>query len=170
MKELQTRLINSIFKADLLLFKDRRLNKTLSININSLNQIVSSIKQLIKALHSNRNLPLFLVCQNKQYSILLKRYLGLDDKKNRQIFIISYKVAVTLRIPAVYFLIDCQDSSLLCTKIQQQSNSLIYLIEKKNINKVSKGEYILSLNLTCIKQILFILTLIKKIKINNENI
>ena len=170
MKELQTRLINSIFKADLLLFKDRRLNKTLSINMNSLNQIVSSIKQLIKVMYSNKNLPLFLVCQNKQYSILLKKYLGLDDKKNRQIFIVSYKVAVTLRISAVYFLIDCQDSNLLCTKIQQQSNSLIYLIEKRNINKVAKGEYILGLNLTCIKQILFILTLIKKIKIHNENI
>jgi hypothetical protein len=170
MKQLETKLINSIFKSDLLLFKDYTYNQTIEINISSFNKILSSIKQLTKILESNKKLPLFLVCQNKQYSLLIKRYMVQKKKQTSQVCLISYKSAVTLKIPAIFFLIDCNDSNLLCSKIQQQSNSIIYLIEKKQYNQKTFGEYFLDLNIISIKQILFILSIIKKIKNINANI
>jgi hypothetical protein len=164
MKQLTTNLINSIFKSDLLIFKTILSKQKLHLNIIEFHKIVSSIKQLVKVLDSNKKLPLFIVCQNKQYNILIKKYIIGNLKKDFGIYLLSYKSAVALKMPGVYFIIDCEDSNLLCTKIQQQSHSIIYLIEKSNKNKKYFGEYVLDLNIICIKQIIFILAIIKKIK------
>jgi len=165
MKQFQTNLINSIFKADLLI-SNRKSSKQ-SLDLDSFNKVISSIKQLVKILNYNERLPIFLICQNKQYSTLIKKYI---IARNLNIFLISYKVAVTLKVAAIFFLIDCEDSNLLSSKIQQQSNSIIYLVEKNNKNKKYFGEYIMDLDIICIKQILFILTIIKKVKNTYENI
>jgi len=125
MKQFQTNLINSIFKADLLI-SNRKSSKQ-SLDLDSFNKVISSIKQLVKILNYNERLPIFLICQNKQYSTLIKKYI---IARNLNIFLISYKVAVTLKVAAIFFLIDCEDSNLLSSKIQQQSNSIIYLVEK----------------------------------------
>lgn len=172
MKKLKTTLISSIFKGDLLLSEKKSSKQVVELSIYNFNSIVASLKQLIKILESNKKLPLFLVCQNKQYSILIKKFLteNYSLKETEHIFLITYKTAVTLKLTAIYFLIDCQDSGLLCTKIQQQSNSIIYLVEKSDLKKKHLGEYILNLNIVCIKQIIFILTIIKKAKNINESI
>lgn len=170
MKQLTTNLINSIFKSDLLIFKTILSKQKLYLNIIEFHKIVSSIKQLVKVLDSNKKLPLFVVCQNKQYNILIKKYIIGNLKKDFGIYLLSYKSAVALKMPGVYFIIDCEDSNLLCTKIQQQSHSIIYLIEKSNKNKKYFGEYVLDLNIICIKQIIFILAIIKKIKNIHESL
>ena len=100
--------------------------------------------------------------------MLLKKYLCSNSNKSSNIFLITYKTAVTLKIPAIFFLIDCENSGLLCSKIYQQSNSLVFLIEKTYSNKNYFGEYILDLNIISVKQILFILTIIKQIKNTDE--
>jgi hypothetical protein len=166
MKLLQTKLIKSIFKSDLLIFKQDITNT----NISQFNKIIISIKQLIKIIELNKKLPLFLICQNKQYSMLIKKYLCFNSPKVSNVFLITYKTAVTLKTPAIYLLIDCENSGLFCSKIYQQSNSLIFSIEKTHLNQNYLGEYILDLNIICVKQILFILTIIKKIKSTYENI
>lgn len=166
MKTLQTKLITSIFKSDLLITKQNTTN----FNLSGFNKIIISIKQLIKIIECNKKLPLFLICQNKQYSMLIKRYLYLNSHEASNTFLITYKTAVTLKAPAVYILIDCENSGLLCSKIYQQSNSLVFLIEKTYLNQHSFGEYNLGLNIICVKQILFLLTIIKKIKSTYENI
>jgi len=170
MKQLPTNLINSIFKSDLLIFKNILSKQTLYLNINEFHKLVSSVKQLIKILDSNKKLPLCIVCQNKQYSLLIKKYVTGYFKNSLEVYLISYKAAVALKTPAVYFIIDCEDSNLLCTKIQQQSHSIIYLVEKNHNNKKHFGEYTLDVNIICIKQILFILAIIKKTKSMYENI
>lgn len=170
MKQLTTNLINSIFKSDLLIFKNIVPKQNLDLNIIEFNKIVSSIKQLVKILDDNKRLPLFIVCQNKQYNILIKKYIIGNLKKDLGIYLLSYKSAVALKIPGVYFIIDCENSNLLCTKIQQQSHSIIYLVEKSSKNKKYFGEYLLDLNIICIKQILFIIAIIKKTKNIYENL
>lgn len=166
MKSLQTKLITSIFKSDLLVSQKNKIN----VNSDRLNKIIISIKQLIKIIELNKNLPLFLICQNKQYSTIIKKYLCLGFKKGPSVFLITYKTAVSLKVPAIFFLIDCENSGLLCSKIYQQSNSLIFIVEKTYLNKKYLGEYALDLNIIYIKQILFILTIIKKIKGTHEDI
>lgn len=170
MKSLSAHLINSILKSDLLMFKDVLSHQNLQLNINKFYKLVYSIKQLVKIIESNKNLPLFIVCQNKQYNILIKKYIVGNLTKNLEVFLLSYKSAVSLKISGVYFIIDCDNSVALCAKIQQQSNSIICLVEKNHKNKQYFGEYILDLNIICIKQILFVLTVIKKTKNIYENI
>lgn len=166
MKLLHTKLITSIFKSDLLI---SQLNKV-DMNIDHFNKTIISIKQLIKILELNKNLPLFLICQNKQYSMLIKKYLCLRFKKSPNIFLITYKTAAILKTSGVFFLIDCKNSGMLCSKIYQKSNSLIFIVEKTYLNQKYLGEYSLDLNIIYIKQLLFILTIIIKIKSIYENI
>ena len=170
MKQISTHLISSIFKSDLLVFKDILSNQNLQLNINKFYKLVYSIKQLIKILNFTKKLPLLIICQNKQYNILIKKYIITNSDQNLRVFLLSYKVAVSLKMPGIYFIIDCDDSTALCAKIRQQSNSIIYLVEKNYKNKQDLGEYLLDLNIICIKQILFILTVIKKTKNIYENI
>ena len=54
MKQLTTNLINSIFKSDLLIFKNIVPKQNLDLNIIEFNKIVSSIKQLVKILDNNK--------------------------------------------------------------------------------------------------------------------
>lgn len=171
MKYFKTKLILSLFQSDLLLFKENVSSELLKSNINNFNSVLSSIKQLTKIIECNQKIPLFIVCQNKQYSMLIKKYIIFSKRKDVDIFLVTYKTAVTLKVPAIYFIIECENSNSLCLKIQKHSNSIIYLIEKNHLNKKSFGEYIMNLNIICVKQILFILTLVKKIKkITNEKI
>ena len=161
MKRIQTKLIKSILKTDFLLLKNFN-NNIINLDILNIKSCIISIKQLIKILNINKNLVLFIVCQNKQYNVLIKKYLINFYSNKNKIFLISYKVAVTLKMPAIYFLLDCENIGLLSKKIQEQSNSIIYIVSfefKKNF-----GEYYFNTSVLYIKQILFFLCLIKKIK------
>jgi hypothetical protein len=67
--------------------------------------------------------------------MLIKKYLCFNSPKVSNVFLITYKTAVTLKTPAIYLLIDCENSGLFCSKIYQQSNSLIFSIEKTHLNQ-----------------------------------
>jgi|CryBogDrversion2_11_1035321.scaffolds.fasta_scaffold01168_2 hypothetical protein len=163
MKFIKTKLITGLYNSDLLSLKN-------TSNIGMFTQILISIKQLIKVIELNKKLPLFLICQNKQYSILMKNYIEINSQELIGIFFISYKQAVTLKVEAIYILLDCENVNLLSSKIQSQSNSILFLIERKYKNFKNSGEYFVDLNINSIKQVMFILTIIKKIKLINANI
>ena len=100
----------------------------------------------------------------------MKKYIEINSQVLIGIFFISYKQAVTLKVEAIYILLDCENVNLLSSKIQSQSNSILFLIERKYKNFKNSGEYFVDLNINSIKQVMFILTIIKKIKLINANI
>lgn len=154
MRKFKTKFIKTVLNCDFF-----ATNKT-EFNILKLTEFTKSIKQLIKIIQQNKNLPIFLICQNKQHRILLKNYI---NKKRNKIFVVSSKTAVALNVNGIFILLHCENSFLLSQKIQQKSNSILFSIDGESSLSKYYEYYSLNTNMVYLKQILFIITLLNKI-------
>lgn len=160
MKTFQSLFIKALINSDTFSLKNN------AVDIFFFTEKLKSIKQLVKILYQRNQLPIFIVCPNKQYNILLSKYLRSETK----LFLISSKNAVTLKVPGIFLLIDCEDSFFLTKKIYQTSNSVVFTFDQNISLKTPRDYYSILTKSIYLKQILFFISLLKKVTKNYENI
>jgi hypothetical protein len=145
------------------------LNTTLIINLLQSDLIKTGlsypiylklINQFIKVLTYKPNLPLYFICNNKQYKILFKKYV---ENKNLNIYFLTLKESLSIKTVGIFFLINIEDDNLIIKKLLASSLSLIIVINE-NLSKTQSDFYKLPANFNNLKHIVFFIALMNKIK------
>ena len=145
------------------------LNTTLIINLLQSDLIKTGlsypiylklINQFIKVLAYKPNLPLYFICNNKQYKILFKKYV---ENKNLNIYFLTLKESLSIKTVGIFFLINIEDDNLIIKKLLASSLSLIIVINE-NLSRTQSDFYKLPANFNNLKHIVFFIALMNKIK------
>lgn len=157
MKHFNNKLLLTAIQSDLII-----IDNSLSIPLifSSYTYILKNLKQLTRVLQNV--LPIVFVCNDKQQIMLIRRFL-INRLQFSKILIVSLKDAVNIKVPAIFIFFSVLDTDLITTKIKNNSNSIIFIINNKAaINNIAFDFYSLRVALRKLNQILFIIAVINK--------